>query len=284
MIINDEISIKAFYRAIEFISKLCGCGLNHDRFKAIIFDKFKAETIEEIKLKQFADSYLFLLNNLNQMISLQLLDNAYFLLTGKKETDKNKLLLEQIYKYIDCPIHNYVALVHLFIVEHFEFRFTEYAFMISNFLLLKINRNPLIPYYANYENYKERIKSKDVKALSLFFYSIERKISNHKYPSISKEDIIEVIKPYRNEIKNTFNVEKLFLFGSIANGDVLPTSDIDFIVIFDETLINEEQQRCYFELFEFLTEKFKRPIDILNYQNALKNFDMSDMENMITLI
>ena len=64
-------------------------------------------------------------------------------------------------------------------------------------------------------------------------------------------------------------VDKLYLFGSVANGELMPLSDIDFLVKFKEFDLT-----CYFENFltlkESLASILQRKVDLIE-QQTLKN-------------
>ena len=57
MLVSREIDIKLYYRFVEFASRLIGFTLPHERFKRIILDDYKAESIEEKEVKAFANAY-----------------------------------------------------------------------------------------------------------------------------------------------------------------------------------------------------------------------------------
>ena len=50
----------------------------------------------------------------------------------------------------------------------------------------------------------------------------------------SLEDISEIIRQHKPELKRRFHVEKIGVFGSFALGTLKKRSDIDFLVTFDE--------------------------------------------------
>lgn len=80
MLVSKETDIKLYYRFVEFTSRLVEIGLPHERFKRIILDDFKAESIEEKEVKAFANAYLYILNNINQSVTKEILQETYYYL------------------------------------------------------------------------------------------------------------------------------------------------------------------------------------------------------------
>ena len=102
MLIGQNVNIKHFYRVIEFVSKLVGVKLTHERFKLIALDEYKAETEAELRVKSFGNAYLYLLNNIKQSLTTKIINNAYYLLTGDAlDKEISNKILETYYKYYD---------------------------------------------------------------------------------------------------------------------------------------------------------------------------------------
>jgi predicted nucleotidyltransferase len=90
---------------------------------------------------------------------------------------------------------------------------------------------------------------------------------------------MELINKYKKELDRAcseFNVNELYVFGSILSDKFKPESDIDFIV---SILSNDpiEYAENYFELKFELERIFKRRIDLLE-QKAIRN---KTFENLI---
>ena len=76
-------SIKEYYQFVEYLSGLSNINLPHERLKQISLDSYKAESEEEIAVKKIANSYLYALSNINQVINKEILSDIYYLLTKK---------------------------------------------------------------------------------------------------------------------------------------------------------------------------------------------------------
>ena len=138
MIVNNDMEIKLYYRFIEFTSKMLGVDLPHERFKLLVLDNFKAESKTELNVKRFAESYLYLINNTNQSLTTTIIKKAYYLLTDKMlEEEKCKKILEEFYMHFDETSHYLAALIHFKVLDNVEERKIEFAFMLSNLVMLK---------------------------------------------------------------------------------------------------------------------------------------------------
>lgn len=286
MLVSKEIDIKLYYRFVEFTSRLVGYGLPHERFKRIILDDFKAESREEKAVKQFANAYLYILNNIHQSVTNELLQESYYLLTHEQlDKEISKQILETYYIHYDENSHYVAMMIHFKILELVRIRSIEFAFMISNLIMLKKGRYPLIPYEYMYEIYKKTIQDKNKDKLMVLFSEIEaisKPYENHS--NLSKEEIIVKIRESRQYLIKNYHIKKLYLYGSYAKEKVTTQSDLDLLVIFDKEKLPLEKGMVIKNLTDYLENKIKIHLDILDFTHALENLDISEMENIITLI
>jgi hypothetical protein len=75
--------------------------------------------------------------------------------------------------------------------------------------------------------------------------------------------ILRTLADHREEVRR-FGVRSLGLFGSAARGDATPTSDLDFLVEFENPNFD-----TYMDLLEFLEKLFGHPVDLV-LANTLK--------------
>ena len=286
MLVSKEIDIKCYYRFIEFTSKLIGIQLPHERFKRIAMDDYKAESKQEVKVKRLANAYLYLLNNIQQSFTKELLEHTYFLLTNKR-LNKNKIqnILTEFYKNYDESSHYLVAYLHLVILEQIKIQSIEFALMISNYILLKKGRFPIIPYLNVQKNYKKIIKNKDLNQM-MYFIAQSEAISKPNFiqTSLDKDTIVYKFKEMKEELKKKFCLSKLYLYGSYAKENITVSSDLDLLVIFEKEMIPIEKGLIVDKLRKYLEKIFQVKIDLLDFSHALKNLDINEMENIITLI
>ena len=98
MIISSNKDIKNFYRAVEFTFLINNHDISHEHMKSIILNEINAKSYFEKELIKVRDAYLYLVNNSKQVLSLDMLDSSYFLLT-KKHLNEEKLYSILSYYY-----------------------------------------------------------------------------------------------------------------------------------------------------------------------------------------
>lgn len=72
------------------------------------------------------------------------------------------------------------------------------------------------------------------------------------------------------EISSKHAVSQFYLFGSAASDSFNDESDLDFAVIFKDTLSPLEQGDAFFNLLDDLEELFQKRIDLISFR-AIKN-------------
>lgn len=193
-------------------------------------------------------------------------------------------IVEIYYKNIDVAPHSLAALLHLYITKNITKNNIEFAFLISNYVMLKKGRWFLMPYEYCHNDYKEAIENNDLSSLIRIFYDIELVKKEKKPCLLSKNEVIQRIKNIKEELVNNYYIDKLYLFGSFAKGNNTDKSDLDFVVIFNESLINKEKSDMIKVVKNYLNNEFNCDVDLLDFSYALDTFDKSQMEYLITLI
>ncbi|MCB9498816.1 MAG: nucleotidyltransferase domain-containing protein [Bacillales bacterium] len=286
MQINNRINIKLFYRFIEFTSKLLGTGLTHEKIKLLALDIDKAESLEEINLKRFSSAHLYLLNSVSQSFTKDILDTSYFILSGEKLDDEvSEGILNKYYMNLDDAAHYLSSLIHFAVLDSVSFRKVEFAFLLSNYVMLKKETNPIIIYDCTKDKYNKAIEDNDIDELGLVFFEAEQ-VEKPKESDvfISKEQIFSLIKENRPKIKDYYNVKKLYLYGSYAKEKTTGYSDLDFLVVYKDKILNTEKTMATMLLREYLDSLFHVKTDIIDFTHALEKLDIGEMENTITLI
>lgn len=150
--------------------------------------------------------------------------------------------------------------------------------------MLKKDRWFLMPYEYCHNDYKEAIDSNDLSSLIRIFYDIEL-VKKEKVPCLSSRDeVIQKVKFIKKDLLSNYKIEKLYLFGSFAKGNNTEKSDLDFVVIFNKSLINKEKNDMIKNMKNYLSKEFDCDVDLLDFSYALDTFDKSQMEYLITLI
>ena len=282
MKIND----KEFYRFIVFTMKMQGTGLTHERIKQIIKDKTQALSVEEKEVRNLTDAFTYIVNNVNQTFSKETINKSYYMLNLEvMDEEKQEEILKTYYKYSDESIYLRVAKIQNKIIELKINKKIEYSLLLANLIMLKKSRGILITYPNISEIYKEALINRNEEKLMLLYSRLET-ISNSENGSkeIDIGKINEYIKRNKNYILARYHVEKLYLYGSFAKNTMNKNSDIDFLVMLEEDIINIEKERIIKELIEYLTKEIGIKVDIIDFTHAMKVLEINEMENIITLI
>ncbi len=88
-----------------------------------------------------------------------------------------------------------------------------------------------------------------------------------------RDDVIDLLSSYRQELEEHFGVSSLALFGSVARDEAGPTSDVDVLVEFRETPGLTEYMRLKF----WLEDRLGRQVDLV-MKKALKSWAMPLVE------
>ncbi len=281
-----NITTKSYYRFIEFLSLLCGIDISHERFKQVILDNIEAVTNEDKQVKSLANSYLYILSNIKQPLSLEIIYTSYFLLTGKNiDKSESEIILSTYYYNNNTDAYNKAIAVHKIILNVIKNRKIEFAFIISNYILLKNKKGQLLPHPRIVNDYNTNLRIDDYSDWIFLFKQMEdRQTFSEGYPLPSKEDVIEKIKNISNTLKTTYKVKFLALYGSIVKNIQNESSDIDFLIDFDNNLIDYEKGLLKEKLIKYLKEELDERIDLVDFKHALKELNINEMEKIIVLI
>lgn len=276
---------KEIIKLIYYIIKFHDTFITQEYVKKLYYDNNNCIGKIEILIKKLCNSSNYIFNNINQSFTEELIIQAYFLLTNKLlDKEITTKLIELYYKNIDIAPHSLAALLHLFIVNNIPKNNVEFAFLISNYIMLKKGRWFLMPYEYCHIDYREAIDSNDLSSLIRIFYDIEL-VKKEKVPCLSSRDeVIQKVKFIKKDLLSNYKIEKLYLFGSFAKGNNTEKSDLDFVVIFNKSLINKEKNDMIKNIKNYLSKEFDCDVDLLDFSYALDTFDKSQMEYLIALI
>jgi len=110
--------------------------------------------------------------------------------------------------------------------------------------------------------------------LKLFINDFSQQIIGEKTSS-NKKNVTEELERQYPYLSNQFEVKRIGLFGSAADGTQSDKSDIDLIVEFDRSIGLK-----FIELVEYLEKIFKKRIDVIT-QGGLKNIRIKKVSNHI---
>jgi hypothetical protein len=84
---------------------------------------------------------------------------------------------------------------------------------------------------------------------------------------MKKEEIIDILRNYKNERANYYGIVTIGIFGSTARGDAREESDVDIVL-----RIREPDLFMLVGIKEELEERLHRPVDIVTYRDNMNLF------------
>jgi uncharacterized protein len=84
---------------------------------------------------------------------------------------------------------------------------------------------------------------------------------------MKKEEIIDILRNYKNERANYYGIMTIGIFGSTARGDAHEESDVDIVL-----RIREPDLFMLVGIKEELEERLHRPVDIVTYRDNMNLF------------
>lgn len=104
-----------------------------------------------------------------------------------------------------------------------------------------------------------------------------------KKSGFSKDEIMEKIALMKNELKLGYNIDKVYIYGSIARDDANEYSDLDVIVVTELLAFDDDY---VFSLQKTIEEQLKMPIDLHLFSERIDYsvFDKKIQEDMLQTI
>ena len=94
---------------------------------------------------------------------------------------------------------------------------------------------------------------------------------------ISKEEILDKLKNLKTNLKKKYKVKRIGLFGSYANNKQKDTSDIDFLVEFED----DADLFHFIGLSRYLEEIFNTKVDVISKPSLKEELKQQILEEVI---
>ena len=280
---------KIYFKEIPaFITKIS----NHIGYQVQIFQvkdmyngDYECFSSEEDKVKSYLDCYIFLLNNVPNVICKSIVEKVIFIMSQKRV---NKSRLEEVIsEFISIKEErNIKKIINISfnlssLIRNNKDKYI-FRLMIMNYLLLHYHYKA-IKYYrgdfkilaqylkeystGNKENLENYIISKEVES---------KELSEDYYMNLKEvklEEIVEFIKINKEEFIKKYRIDSLAIFGSFAKGKERLDSDIDIMIRFEDFVPLLKRNQYVKEIEDKLFNKFNRFSDI-----HVENEIMSEQE------
>lgn len=89
----------------------------------------------------------------------------------------------------------------------------------------------------------------------------------------TKEEIIAVLRNFKEEFGERYGIEKLGLFGSVARGEQKEDSDIDICI-----KLQEPDYFTRMEIKDFLEKRFNTKVDVVSLSAMMRSLFRNHIE------
>ena len=101
-----------------------------------------------------------------------------------------------------------------------------------------------------------------------------------KGSALSDGDLMDYFSEKKNWIALNFRIKHLFLYGSYADGTQSAGSDIDLLAEFEEDVLPLAMHGFVQRLKEIISKDLGKEVDIIRFEQAQTNMDLSALENI----
>ena len=267
-----------YYKEIpSFISKLIehlGFSIHIMQVKEMHSLNYEVYSQEEEKVKDYLDTYSYLLSNCSNYLNERIISKSIFLLTGKKINKKkiNEILSEFYSIKEEVSIQKIIKYSYLFslLIRNKKERY-GYLLMLMNYLLGYYHYRliKIMPFeFKELDQVLNKYKKGETKELEDFIIykeSVSKRLHKNYYQELKEIkliDIISYILENKQILQNKYKITALAIFGSFAKGKEHIDSDIDLIVKFDKYISLMKKKEYTEEIKEMMYQKFKRYCDL----------------------
>lgn len=281
-----------------FITKI----VNHLGYQIQIFQvkdiyslNYEVFSKEEEKIKDYIDTYIFLLNNVSNVISERILIKSLFLLTNKRiNKRKIEFILSDFISIKDELNIGKIIKISFEVSSLIKNRKDRYIYrlMLLNYLLIHYSFKAIKYYNQDFLTLDELIRKYEngekemLEAYITLKETLGRNLEENYYQNLKKISLREISNYlYENKeiLQKKYQVESLAIFGSFVKGRERLDSDIDLILRFERFIPILRINTYVEEIKEMVYQKFNRFCDIHIESNLINNRDIKIFKDNIKI-
>ena len=286
---QKKVYFKEIPSFITTISNHLGYQIQILQVKDMFSLNYEVYSKEEEKVKDYLDTYFFLLNNSCNAINERIINKSLFLLTNKRvNQEKVKTILTKFYSIKEeINISKIIKLSFETsnLVKNKKDKYI-YFLMLINYLLLHYNFKAIKYFSDDFSTLDEVInkyKENEKELLETYITlkeAMSKNLDEDYYKNLRKvslKDITSYLYENKEILQKKYQVESLAIFGSFVKDKERLDSDIDLIVRFERFVPLLKRNRYKEEIQEMIFQKFNRFSDIhieseLINENNIKTF------------
>ena len=286
---QKKVYFKEIPSFITTISNHLGYQIQILQVKDMFSLNYEVYSKEEEKVKDYLDTYFFLLNNSCNAINERIINKSLFLLTNKRvNQEKVKTILTKFYSIKEeINISKIIKLSFETsnLVKNKKDKYI-YFLMLINYLLLHYNFKAIKYFSDDFSTLDEVInkyKENEKELLETYITlkeAMSKNLDEDYYKNLRKvslKDITSYLYENKEILQKKYQVESIAIFGSFVKDKERLDSDIDLIVRFEKFIPLLKRNRYKEEIQEMIFQKFNRFSDIhieseLINENNIKTF------------
>lgn len=265
------------------IAKCMDSSVQKVKAKNIILNKEYPTNKSEYLIRSINDCRLFLQDNISYLIDRNLFIKSYFLLTGKKLSNKKAERLVYVYYQYKDEEDFIVELIYE-LNSVIKYKKVEYALLLLNYFFVRKNGYEIRIPQSKFKELKMMFKDKERISKNIeFIKSVSKKI-DRRNKRLSLNKIIKFFNMNKEQIINTYSIKNIFLFGSYAERTNNFYSDLDLLVIFNKEVMSMDAIDLRNKFICFLENKLDIDVDVLLFEDSIKVIDPMSLNKTIKII
>lgn len=265
------------------IAKCMDSSVQKVKAKNIILNKEYPTNKSEYLIRSINDCRLFLQDNILYLIDRNLFIKSYFLLTGKKLSNKKAERLVYVYYQYKDEEDFIVELIYE-LNSVIKYKKVEYALLLLNYFFVRKNGYEIRIPQSKFKELKMMFKDKEYISKNIeFIKSVSKKI-DRRNKRLSLNKIIKFFNMNKEKIINTYSIKNIFLFGSYAERTNNFYSDLDLLVIFNKEVMSMDAIDLRNKFICFLENKLDIGVDVLLFEDSIKVIDPMSLNKTIKII
>lgn len=265
------------------IAKCMDSSVQKVKAKNIILNKEYPTNKSEYLIRSINDCRLFLQDNISYLIDRNLFIKSYFLLTGKKLSNKKAERLVYVYYQYKDEEDFIVELIYE-LNSVIKYKKVEYALLLLNYFFVRKNGYEIRIPQSKFKELKMMFKDKERISKNIeFIKSVSKKI-DRRNKRLSLNKIIKFFNMNKEKIINTYSIKNIFLFGSYAERTNNFYSDLDLLVIFNKEVMSMDAIDLRNKFICFLENKLDIGVDVLLFEDSIKVIDPMSLNKTIKII
>ena len=265
------------------IAKCMDSSVQKVKAKNIILNKEYPTNKSEYLIRSINDCRLFLQDNISYLIDRNLFIKSYFLLTGKKLSNKKAERLVYVYYQYKDEEDFIVELIYE-LNSVIKYKKVEYALLLLNYFFVRKNGYEIRIPQSKFKELKMMFKDKEYISKNIeFIKSVSKKI-DRRNKRLSLNKIIKFFNMNKEKIINTYSIKNIFLFGSYAERTNNFYSDLDLLVIFNDNVMSMDAIDLRNKFICFLENKLDIDVDVLLFEDSIKVIDPMSLNKTIKII